>query len=75
LNDVASAHPRHPADVPAALKTRGKTRVGLSVANGYHLTAAGGALKRRSPALEAIIVGELESPPAQIWRRRSAAYT
>ena len=35
----------HPADVLAALKKRGHTLAGLSVANGYHPTAAGKALK------------------------------
>jgi len=78
MNEVKSAHPHvdsdwHPADVLAALKKRGKTLSGLSVANGYHPTAAGKALKRRWPALEAIIANALELSPAQIWPSRYAA--
>lgn len=77
MNEVASAHPHghsdwHPADVLAALKKRGKTLAGLSVANGYHRTAAGKALKRSWPALEAIIAEALELSPAQIWPSRYA---
>src|SRR5579859_5098988 len=37
----------HPADVLAALKKRGKTLAGISVAHGYHPTAAGKALSAR----------------------------
>lgn len=75
MNEADSAHPHeesdwHPADVLAALKKRGKTLAGLSVANGYHPTAAGKALKRRWPALEAIIADALELSPAQIWPSR-----
>lgn len=62
----------HPADVLAALKKRGKSLAGLSVANGYHPTAAGKALKRRWPALEAIIADALGLRPAQIWPSRYA---
>jgi Ner family transcriptional regulator len=62
----------HPADVLAALKKRGKSLAGLSVANGYHPTAAGKALKRRWPALEAIIAEALGLRPAQIWPSRYA---
>jgi Ner family transcriptional regulator len=77
MNDVESAHPHgnsdwHPADVLAALKKRGTTLAGLSVANGYHPTAAGKALKRQWPALEAIIADALELSPAQIWPSRYA---
>lgn len=77
MNEVESAHPHgrsdwHPADVLAALKKRGKTLAGLSVANGYHPTAAGKALKRRWPALEAIIAEALDMSPAQIWPSRYA---
>jgi lambda repressor-like predicted transcriptional regulator len=35
----------HPADILAALKKRGRSLAGLSVAHGYHATAAGKALK------------------------------
>lgn len=57
----------HPADVLAALKKRGHTLAGLSVAHGYHATAAGKALKRRWHALEALIAEAIGLPPGQIW--------
>lgn len=60
----------HPADVLAALKKRGLTLAGLSVANGYHPTAAGKALKRPWPALEQIIAAALGLRPAVIWPSR-----
>ncbi len=77
MNEFESAHPHghsdwHPADVLAALKKRGKSLAGLSVANGYHPTAAGKALKRHWPALEAIIAEALGLSPAQIWPSRYA---
>jgi Ner family transcriptional regulator len=49
----------HPADVLAALKKRGISLSGLSAAHGYHATAAGKALKRSWPALEALIAEAL----------------
>lgn len=60
----------HPADILAALKKRGRTLTSLSRAHGYHPTAAGKALKRSWPALEAIIAGELELSPQAIWPSR-----
>ncbi|MBN8930255.1 MAG: helix-turn-helix domain-containing protein [Rhodospirillales bacterium] len=60
----------HPADVLAALKKRGHTLAGLSVANGYHPTAAGKALKRPWPALEQIIADALGLRPIAIWPSR-----
>jgi len=60
----------HPADVLAALKKRGKTLAGLSVAHGYHPTAAGKALKRPWPAMEMIIARELGLAPEAIWPSR-----
>jgi Ner family transcriptional regulator len=60
----------HPADVLAALKKRGKTLSGLSRAHGYHATAAGKALKRPWPALEALIAAELGLQPENIWPSR-----
>jgi Ner family transcriptional regulator len=60
----------HPADVLAALKKRGQSLAGLSVANGYHATAAGKALKRPWPAMEAIIAAALGLAPAHIWPSR-----
>jgi Ner family transcriptional regulator len=60
----------HPADVLAAFKKRGKTLSGLSRAHGYHATAAGKALKRPWPALEAIIAAELGLLPEDIWPSR-----
>jgi Ner family transcriptional regulator len=60
----------HPADVLAALKKRGLTLAGLSVAHGYHPTAAGKALRRPWPALEVIIAAELGLPPQRLWPSR-----
>ena len=60
----------HPADVLAALKKKGNSLAALSVANGYHPTAAGKALKRRWPALEVLIADAIGVPPAQIWPTR-----
>jgi Ner family transcriptional regulator len=60
----------HPADVLAALKKRGQSLAGLSVAHGYHPTAAGKALKRSWPAREAIIAAALDLSPAHIWPTR-----
>ncbi len=60
----------HPADVLAALKKRGQSLAGLSVAHGYHPTAAGKALKRPWPAMEALIAVALGLAPAQIWPSR-----
>lgn len=60
----------HPADVLAALKKRGLTLAGLSVAHGYHPTAAGKALKRPWPTMEAIIAKQLDLPPHAIWPSR-----
>jgi len=74
MNDTASTQSTssdwHPADVLAALKKRGHSLAGLSVANGYHPTAAGKALKRSWPAIEAIIAAALDLPPAAIWPSR-----
>lgn len=66
----AEATDWHPADVLAALKKRGKTLAGVSIAHGYHPTAAGKALKRPWPALEAIIAEALGLRPAEIWPSR-----
>ncbi|MGH7153659.1 MAG: helix-turn-helix domain-containing protein [Acetobacteraceae bacterium] len=60
----------HPADVLAALKKRGLSLAGLSIAHGYHPTAAGKALKRQWPAMEAIIARELDLTPQRIWPSR-----
>ncbi|HTW68954.1 MAG TPA: helix-turn-helix transcriptional regulator [Acetobacteraceae bacterium] len=73
MNDTESTTPKvdwHPADVLAALKKRGHSLAGLSVANGYHPTAAGKALKRSWPAIEAIIAQALDVSPATIWPSR-----
>jgi Ner family transcriptional regulator len=60
----------HPADVLAGLKKRGYSLAGLSVAHGYHPTAAGKALKRPWPALDAIISSALGLAPVAIWPSR-----
>jgi Ner family transcriptional regulator len=73
MNDTESTPPQidwHPADVLAALKKRGHSLAGLSVANGYHPTAAGKALKRSWPAMEAIIAQALDLSAATIWPSR-----
>lgn len=62
----------HPADVLAALKKRGLTLAGLSVANGYHATAAGKALKRPWPAIEMLIAQAIDLEPQRIWPSRYA---
>lgn len=60
----------HPADVLAALKKRGHSLAALSVAHGYHATAAGKALKRSWPALEAVIAQAIGVSPQRIWPSR-----
>jgi Ner family transcriptional regulator len=60
----------HPADIGAALKNRGLTLAGLSIANGYHKTAAGKALKLRWRAMEVIIAEAIGVAPATIWPSR-----
>jgi Ner family transcriptional regulator len=60
----------HPADVLAALKKRGHSLAGLSVANGYHPTAAGKALKQPWPAMEKIVATALAVTPQEIWPTR-----
>jgi Ner family transcriptional regulator len=70
---ASGAQDWHPADVLAALKKRGLTLAGLSVANGYHATAAGKALRGSWPALEQLIATALGLPPQAIWPTRYAA--
>jgi Ner family transcriptional regulator len=60
----------HPADVQAELKKRGYSLAGLSVANGYHPTAAGKALKQPWPAMEQIVARALGLAPQAIWPSR-----
>ena len=60
----------HPADVLAALKKRGHNLAGLSVANGYHPTAAGKALRQQWPAMEALVARAIGLPPQAIWPSR-----
>jgi Ner family transcriptional regulator len=70
VSKSSGAEDWHPADVLAALKKRGHTLSGLSVAHGYHATAAGKALRRPWPALEAIIADALSLRPRDIWPSR-----
>jgi Ner family transcriptional regulator len=74
MNESSNTAPNppdwHPADVLAALKKRGRTLTSLSRAHGYHPTAAGKALKRSWPAMEAIIARELNVSPQAIWPSR-----
>jgi Ner family transcriptional regulator len=60
----------HPADVLAALKKRGHSLAGLSVANGYHPTAAGKALKQPWPAMERLVAAAIGMAPQEIWPSR-----
>jgi Ner family transcriptional regulator len=60
----------HPADILAALKKRGHTLAGLSVANGYHPNAAGKALKMPWPAVEQLVAAALGLSPQAIWPSR-----
>ena len=60
----------HPADVLAALKKRGHSLAGLSVANGYHPTAAGKALKQAWPAMELLVATAIGLTPQVIWPSR-----
>ncbi len=60
----------HPADVLAALKKRGHSLSGLSVANGYHPTAAGKALKQPWPAMEQLLAEAIGTAPQEIWPSR-----
>jgi Ner family transcriptional regulator len=73
-NDIVSnpsvSEDWHPADVLAALKKRGYSLAGLSVANGYHPTAAGKALKQPWPAVERILADALGIAPHAIWPSR-----
>jgi Ner family transcriptional regulator len=69
-NPPAHAADWHPADVLAALKKRGQSLAGLSVANGYHPTAAGKALKQPWPAMEQLLAAALGIAPQTIWPSR-----
>jgi Ner family transcriptional regulator len=69
-NPPADAADWHPADVLAALKKRGQSLAGLSVANGYHPTAAGKALKQPWPAMEQLLAAALGIAPQTIWPSR-----
>jgi Ner family transcriptional regulator len=60
----------HPADILAALKKRGHSLAGLSVANGYHPTAAGKALKQPWPAMERLLAAAIGMAPQEIWPSR-----
>jgi Ner family transcriptional regulator len=60
----------HPADVLAALKKRDHSLAGVSMANGYHPTAAGKALRQPWPALERLIAGAIGVAPQDIWPSR-----
>ena len=62
----------HPADILAALRKRGITLAGLSIAHGYHATAAGKALKHPWPAMEQLIAAALGVKPHVIWPKRYA---
>jgi Ner family transcriptional regulator len=69
-SDGLGATDWHPADVLAALKKRGHSLAGLSVANGYHPTAAGKALKQQWPAMEQLLATAIGVAPREIWPSR-----
>ena len=69
-NNGPAAADWHPADVLAALKKRGHSLAGLSVANGYHPTAAGKALKQPWPAIQRLIADAIGVAPQEIWPSR-----
>ena len=69
-SDVPVPADWHPADVLAALKKRGHSLAGLSVANGYHPTAAGKALKQPWPAMERLLADAIGVAPQEIWPSR-----
>ena len=69
-SDVPVPADWHPADVLAALKKRGHSLAGLSVANGYHPTAAGKALKQPWPAMERLLADALGVAPQEICPSR-----
>jgi Ner family transcriptional regulator len=69
-NATSNPEDWHPADVLAGLKKRGHSLAGLSVANGYHPTAAGKALKQPWPAMERILATALAVTPQEIWPSR-----
>lgn len=63
----------HHADVIAELKKRGHNLAGLAIANGYHPTSAGKALKKSWPAMEHIIAAAIGVAPEAIWPTRYSA--
>jgi len=69
-SDVPARSDWHPADVLAALKKRGHSLAGLSVANDYHPTAAGKALKQPWPAIERLLAQAIGLTPQEIWPSR-----
>jgi Ner family transcriptional regulator len=70
LGDPPEIKDWHPADVLAALKKRGHNLASLSVANGYHPTAAGKALKQQWPAMERLVADAIGVSPQAIWPSR-----
>jgi Ner family transcriptional regulator len=60
----------HPADIVVILRKRGHSLSGLSIANGYHPTAAGKALKQSWPAMEQILAEAVGVTPETIWPSR-----
>jgi Ner family transcriptional regulator len=60
----------HTAEIREAIKKRGLSLSRLSVANGYHPTAVGKALRRPWPRVEQIIAAALGETPQTIWPSR-----
>jgi Ner family transcriptional regulator len=59
-----------PAEIRAAVKKRGLSLSRLSIANGYHPTAVGKALRQPWPRVEQIIATALGETPQTIWPSR-----
>jgi Ner family transcriptional regulator len=70
LSNTSQVTDWHPADVLAALKKRGHNLARLSVAHGYHPTAAGKALKQQWPAMERLVAEAIGVSPQAIWPSR-----
>lgn len=60
----------HPEDIKAALRKRGHTLSGLSVANGYGVSTVGVVLRRPAAGVQALIASCLDVTPQTIWPSR-----
>lgn len=60
----------HPEDVKAAVRKTGATLTGLSVAHGFHPSAAGQMLRTPWARMQAIVAKCIGVPPQEIWPSR-----